>query len=121
MSRTSADEPSSFPRWVALFSLGFVLWLFFANAVPAMRERSQLQAHAAELVDLRDRFDVAITEARLGVGQRVHQDLQALLVAIDQHGFTPAELCAAYPAARPDAAPHEAAHLETPATARDRR
>jgi hypothetical protein len=115
MSRTH-DEPSTFPRWVALSSLAFVLWLFFANAVPAMRERSQLQAHAAELVDLRDRFDVAITEARLGVGQRVHQDLQALLVAIDQHGFTPAELCAAYPAARSDAA-----RGETPAPARDPR
>ena len=121
MSRTFADEHSAFPRWVALSSLAFVLWLFFANAVPAMRERSQLQAHAAELVDLRDRFDVAITEARLGCGQRVHQDLQALLVAIDQHGFTPAELCAAYPAARPDAAPHDGPHAETPAPARNPR
>lgn len=116
MSRTADDEPSTFPRWVALSSLAVVLWLFFANAVPAMRERSELQAHAAELFRIRDDFDVAIAEARLGVGQRVHCDLQALLVAIDQHGFTPAELCAAYPAARPDAA-----RGETPAPARDPR
>lgn len=115
MSRT-ADEPTTFPRWVALSSLAAVLWLFFANAVPAMRERSELQAHAAELFRLRDDYDVAITDARLGVGQRGHCDLQALLVAIDQHGFTPAELCAAYPAARPDAA-----RGQTPAPARDPR
>src|SRR5262245_24348507 len=110
------DEPSTFPRWVALSSLAFALWLFFANAVPAMRERSQLQAHAAELFDLRSQFDSAITEVRLGCSQSEHCDLQALLVAIDQHGFTPAELCAAYPAARPNAA-----RRETPAPARDPR
>jgi len=116
MSRTPTDQHSSFPRWVALSSLALVLWLFFANAVPAMQERSELRAHAVYLVGLREQFDAAITEARLGGGQNVQCDLQALLVAIDQQGFTPAELCAAYPAAR-----GKPVHEETSALASDPR
>lgn len=97
MSRTTAETPSHFPHWVALGSLAFVLWLFFANTVPAMRERQELLDHAASLQSLRSQYDGAIQEARLGIGPNAHYDLQALLVAIDQRGYTPLELCTAYP------------------------
>ena len=97
MTRPEPETPSHFPHWVALASLAFVLWLFFANTVPALRERQELNAHEQDLRQLRTDYDAAIAEARLGVGPNAHFDLQALLVAIDQCGFTPAELCAAYP------------------------
>lgn len=97
MSRTTAETPSHFPHWVALGSLAFVLWLFFANTVPALRERQELLDHAQSLQHLRSQYDGAIQEARLGVGPNAHYDLQALLVAIDQRGYTPLELCVAYP------------------------
>ncbi|MEO6595791.1 MAG: hypothetical protein ABIP94_13655 [Planctomycetota bacterium] len=97
MSRTVTETPSSFPRWVALSSLGIALWLFFANTVPAVRERSELQALGRDLVELRRQYDAAIAATRLGSGANAQYDLQGLLVAIDQQGFTPAELCAAYP------------------------
>ncbi len=100
MSRSIPADESRFPWWVALGSLAFVLWLFFGNTVPALRERQQLQQYADELADLRATYDAAIQESRLGVGPNAHYDLQALLVAIDQHGFTPFELCASYPEAR---------------------
>jgi hypothetical protein len=99
MSSPDAEARSHFPHWVALASLGFVLWLFFANTVPALRERQELQAHEQALRRLRADYDAAIEQARLGTGPDAHYDLQALLVAIDQCGFTPAELCAAYPRA----------------------
>ncbi len=114
MSRTHAEAPSRFPWWVAAGSLTFALWLFFGNTVPALRERQELRAHAAELAQLRASYDAAIQEARLGVGPNAHYDLQALLVAIDQRGFTPLELCAAYPE-RADRSPGAAA--SAPATA----
>ncbi len=97
MSSPDAEARSHFPHWVALGSLAFVLWLFFANTVPALRERNELQAHEQSLRQLRADYDAAIEQARLGTGPDAHYDLQALLVAIDQCGFTPAELCAAYP------------------------
>ena len=97
MSRTPTDKASSFPGWVALVSLAVALWLFFANAVPAQREREELQGLAQEVWRLRDEADRKIAEARLARGPNAHQDLQALLVAIDRLGLTPAELCAAYP------------------------
>lgn len=97
MSRTTAEAPSHFPHWVALGSLAFVLWLFFGNTVPALQERQELRNHADQLAKLRTDYDRAIQEARLGVGPNAHYDLQALLVAIDQRGFTPLELCVAYP------------------------
>lgn len=97
MSRTTAEAPSHFPHWVALGSLAFVLWLFFGNTVPALRERQELRQHAESLAELKASYDAAIREARLGVGPNAHYDLQALLVAIDQHGYTPLELCLAYP------------------------
>jgi hypothetical protein len=48
-------------------------------------------------VQLRKDYDAAIQEARLGVGPNAHFDLQALLVAIDQHDLTPLELCLLHP------------------------
>lgn len=117
MSRTNAEAPSHFPHWVALGSLAFVLWLFFANTVPALRERQELLDHASSLRDLRASYDAAIQEARLGVGPNAHYDLQALLVAIDQRGFTPVELCIAYPE-RPSTPANVEDHRE-PATTPD--
>jgi hypothetical protein len=100
MSRPHSEAPSHFPHWVALGSLAFVLWLFFGNTVPALRERAELRNHAEALAQLKASYDAAIQEARLGVGPNAHYDLQALLVAIDQRGYTPLELCVAYPETR---------------------
>jgi len=100
--RRGSQDNSAFPRWVALASLGVALWLFFANAVPAVRERAELDALGADLGKLRQGYDAAITEARLGRGTNADVDLQSLLVAIDHMGMTPAELCAAHPEKRPD-------------------
>lgn len=97
MSRPPTAKASSFPGWVALSSLALALWLFFANAAPADRERAELRALGQDLEQLREQFDTQITDARLARGPNAHQDLQALLVAIDRLGLTPAELCAAYP------------------------
>lgn len=97
MRRANDDASTRFPHWVALGSLAFVLWLFFANTVPALRERHELSAHEQALARLRSEYDGAIAEARLGIGPNAHYDLQSLLVAIDQCGFTPVELVAAYP------------------------
>ncbi|MCB9885002.1 MAG: hypothetical protein H6838_05890 [Planctomycetes bacterium] len=97
-TRTPAAANDSFPRWVALASLVVVLWLFFSNTVPAVRERTELQGVLSDLGDLHRQADKVITERRLGLASDRDLDLQALLVAIDQQGLTPAELCAAHPA-----------------------
>ena len=44
MTREAKDSSSSFPHWVAVASLCTALWLFFGNAVPAARDRTDLQA-----------------------------------------------------------------------------
>lgn len=97
MSRPAEAPPSSFPHWVALGSLGLVLWLFFANTVPALHERDALRGLQDELTELRKRYDTAILETRAGQGAANQCDLQSLFVAIDQRGYTPAELCAMFP------------------------
>ena len=97
MSREPAEAPSNFPHWVTLGSLAFVLWLFFTNTVPATQERDALQNLDAELTELRIRYDQAIEDARLRIAAEPDYDLQALLLAIDAQGFTPAELCLAFP------------------------
>ncbi len=109
MARTPTETSSSFPAWVALASLGVASWLWFANAVPAARERTELRALADHFEDLRRQYDAAIAEARLARGPNAHQDLQGLLVAIDRLGLTPAELCATFPErpAQPTDAPEE--------------
>lgn len=101
MSRTEAEAPSTFPHWVALGSLAFVLWLFFTNTVPALREQAELRDLQQELDRLRGNYDQAIEQARVGVGPTVDDDLQALLLAIDAQGMTPTELCLAYPEPKP--------------------
>lgn len=101
MTREANDSSTSFPRWVALASLGAALWLFFANAVPAVRERAELETLSQDLEQLRQSYDLAIHEARLSRGAGTQQDLQGLLVAIDRMGLTPAELCALHPAPPP--------------------
>ena len=98
--RERSKEDSTFPYWVALGSLGFALVLFLSNTVPAVRERQKLQAVRGELDDRLRSFREAIRATAAGVrlgGERGSFDLQALLVAIDDAGFTPTELCAAYP------------------------
>lgn len=97
MSRTTAEAPSHFPHWVALGSLAFVLWTYFGNTVPALQEQADLRNYATDLQSLKARYDALIQEARLGVGPNAHYDLQALLVAIDQKGFTPLELALHHP------------------------
>lgn len=101
MTREAPDSSSSFPRWVALVSLAVALWLFFANAVPAVRERAELQTLGRDLDQLRQDYDTAIRDVRLGGGAATERDLQGLLVAIDRMGLTPAELCALHPEAPP--------------------
>ena len=101
MSDRSANS-NSFPHWVALMSLGFALTLFFANTVPALRERDGLQQVDAELTDLVRRYEDAIRQTQLGVGDASEYDLQSLLVAIDHLGYTPEELCRAYPRRAPE-------------------
>ena len=96
MSRTDQANPSSFPHWVALTSLGLVLWLFFGNTVPALQEREQLISLKVELQDLWKRYDTAIRATQFGSGVNKDIDFQSLLVAIDQRCLTPAELLAAY-------------------------
>jgi len=97
MTREANDSSTSFPRWVALASLGLALWLFFANAAPAVQERGELETMSQDLEQLRQSYDVAIHEARLARGSGTQQDLQGLLVAIDRLGLTPAELCTLHP------------------------
>lgn len=92
-----ATKDNSFPHWVALMSLGFALTLFFANTVPALRERDGLAEVDRELAVLVQRYEEAIRQSRLGVGDASEYDLQSLLVAIDHLGYTPQELCRAYP------------------------
>lgn len=98
--RERSTKDSSFPYWVALGSLVFVLALFFTNTVPALEERKSLTALRHDLVDLRDQYEEAIDSAaqlaHLGKGPNGNFDLQSLLVAIDQHGYTPRELHAIY-------------------------
>ncbi|MGB3965871.1 MAG: hypothetical protein WBO45_04005 [Planctomycetota bacterium] len=97
MRSPTAEPASHFPRWVALGCLVFVLWLFFGNTVPALRDQQALAGHAEQLRSLKADYDAAIQEARLGAGPNAHHDLQALLVAIDQKDLTPRELCTLWP------------------------
>lgn len=97
MHSRSYEARSSFPFWVALCSLATALVLFFFNTAPALEEQRQLREVAAEVSDLKRRYEEAIRDARFTVGSRLDYDLQSLLVAIDQHGYTPLEICMAYP------------------------
>jgi hypothetical protein len=115
------EAASNFPYWVTLGSLALALWLFFRQAVPAMHERDDLRATAEQLQRLRRDYDGAIQQARLGVGPNAHYDLQALLVAIDQRGFTPYELCATYPERTTKVTPPEPGEDAPPAAAADGR
>jgi hypothetical protein len=113
MMRPRSSAPSSsFPYWVALASLGFALLLFFTSTVPALREQQGLRDLQQELVGLRRQYDDAIRAASLGLGPRSNYDLQSLLVAIDQQGFTPLELCAAYPLSERPGVSADPAELE---------
>jgi len=97
--RERTTKEHSFPYWVAMGSLLFVLLLFFTNTVPALEERQNLTATHRELIDLRQQYEDAIDSAAqlagLGTGPD-SCDLQSLLVAIDQQGYTPLELDVIY-------------------------
>ena len=98
MRRHGDDDDSMFPQVVAWLGLAAALLLFFGNTVPAVRERKELSATAADLRELRRQYDVAIQHAQAGTpGCAGEQDLQSVLVAIDRIGWTPAELLACYP------------------------
>jgi hypothetical protein len=97
MRRAGTDRSSSFPYGVAWASLCIALLLFFFNTAPAVTERASLRALHAELLELRQKYDEAILQTRLGRAANSEHDLQGLLVAIDRLGMTPAELCAAHP------------------------
>lgn len=114
MSERSTKD-SSFPHWVALGSLVFVLAMFFSNTVPALRERQSLSDLRTQLVGLQQQFESAIVltarQARLGTarpgahpgdGPDQNFDLQSVLVAIDEHGLTPLELWQQYGASPTD-------------------
>lgn len=98
--RERSPKDSSFPYWVALGSLVFVLVLFFTNTVPALEERHNLSAFKQDLRGLHQQYNAAIDSAaqlaQLGKGPNGNFDLQSLLVAIDRHGYTPHELDAIY-------------------------
>ncbi|MBL8731542.1 MAG: hypothetical protein JNN13_04145 [Planctomycetes bacterium] len=104
MGRSPEEAPSSFPKWVVLACLAFGTWQFFTNTLPAVREGQALRDLAGDLMTLRRQYDEAIQQTRLAVGENNRFDLQAVLVAIDQQGYTPAELCAAFPLVEPPAA-----------------
>ena len=99
--RERSTRDYSFPHWVAIGSLVFVLGMFFANTVPALREQQSLSDLQTDLDDLKRQYELAIRnigkDTRLGEGPDGNYDLQSLLVAIDQQGYTPLELSAAYP------------------------
>jgi len=104
-------KDNAFPHWVALLSLGFALTLFLSNTVPALRERDGLQEIDNELKELIAQYEEAIRQTKVGVGDAGTYDLQALLVAIDRLGYTPQELCRAYPEQQAtEAAPIPTAH-----------
>ena len=80
-------------------SLIFVLALFFSNTVPALEERQNLTSLHHDLLNLRQQYEDAIDSAarlaHLGKGPE-NFDLQSLLVAMDQQGYTPMELDVIY-------------------------
>lgn len=94
------DPTARLPAYIALFSLLIALWIFTRNTVPALEERNELR-HAEqhllrELARTRER--IASSEARLHApGPHSPTDPQALMVAIDAMGLTPAELLMRYP------------------------
>lgn len=105
MARSGVPAPahSAFPHWVAWGSLALALALFFANTVPAVRDRAALQATEQQLQELRSRCDAELARALPGTpgGTGAEgEDLQELLLAIDRYGWTPDELLRAVPEAQ---------------------
>jgi hypothetical protein len=104
---SGVDQPSSFPQWVAWGSLVLALALFFGNTTDAIREQDDLARLRTEIQNRRAEYDSALQRALPGTpGLSGEQDdLQALLVAIDRLGHTPAELLLQYPEPAPVAPP----------------
>jgi hypothetical protein len=98
MAAPRNDDETQFPRVVAWLGLVLAVVLFLSNTVPAVRERAELRATAIDLQNLRSQYDAAIAHAIAAMpGPGGEQDLQAVLVAIDRIGWTPAELLRCYP------------------------
>ncbi len=91
------DETPSFPMLVTFGALGMALILLLTSTLPALRERQDLDWVLTENSRLRrDYVDRLVELRRPQTGNT--QDQQALLVAIDGLGLTPAELLALHPA-----------------------
>lgn len=92
------SDRTPFPTVVAWGSLLLAVLVFFGNAVPALRERADLRATRARLQELREQYDRALASAWASApGHRGADDLQSVLVAIDQIGWTPEELLRSHP------------------------
>ena len=91
-----------------LLAVGFLiagLMLFFTATVPALRERHALQQAEKGLGNTLQEYHKLLRDfgsrAVGGRGERAgHYDLQALLVAIDNLGHTPAEILTLFPEER---------------------
>jgi hypothetical protein len=109
MAAPRNDDETQFPRVVAWLGLVLAVVLFLSNTVPAVRERAELRATAIDLQNLRSQYDAAIAHAIAAMpGPGGEQDLQAVLVAIDRIGWTPAELLRCYPESTIEPTPIEA-------------
>ena len=91
------DETLSFPMLVTFGALATALILLLTSTLPALRERQELDWVLTETTRLRRDFVDRLVELRRPAGGS-EDDLQALLVAIDGLGLTPAELIALHPA-----------------------
>jgi hypothetical protein len=91
------NETLSFPILVTFGALATALLLLLTSTLPALRERQELDRVLTEHSRLRrDYVDRLVELRRPRTGNS--KDLQALLVAIDGLGLTPAELIALHPA-----------------------
>ncbi len=91
------DETLSFPMLVTFGALATALILLLTSTLPALRERQDLDRVLSEYSRLRKDYVERLVELRRPRSGS-SEDLQALLVAIDGLGLTPAELIALHPA-----------------------
>jgi hypothetical protein len=92
--------PRAFPLTVAAVSATLATLLFLGSTMPALRERQMLADVETRRLRLRQQLDAVLQAARLREAA-LECDVEAVLVAIDDLGLTPAELLGD-PAAMPD-------------------
>ena len=90
------EQTLSFQMLVTFGALAAALLLFLTNMAPALRERQLLEQVEREQTRLRGEYVQRLRELRAREDSR-DRDVQALLVAIDSLGLTPAELLALHP------------------------